>query len=57
MDPDAQPYWMKLMQKVPGEDWIGQKLDITTADEEMGQFTQFISGVRWVSSASSSACS
>ncbi len=49
MDPDAQPYWMKLMQKVPGEDWIGQKLDITTADEEMGQFTQFISGVRWVS--------
>jgi putative ABC transport system permease protein len=49
MDPEAQPYWMKLMQSVPSEDWIGQKLDITTAEDEMGQFTQFISGVRLVS--------
>jgi putative ABC transport system permease protein len=49
MDPDPQPYWMKLMQKVPSEDWVGQKLDITTANDEMGQFTQFISGVRLVS--------
>ncbi len=48
MDPDPQPYWMKLMQKVPSEDWVGQKLDITTADDEMGQFTQFITGVHWV---------
>jgi putative ABC transport system permease protein len=49
MDPDPQPYWMKLMQKVPSEDWIGQKLDVTTWNDEMGQFTQFITGVRWVS--------
>jgi ABC-type lipoprotein release transport system permease subunit len=49
MDPDPQPYWMKLMQTVPSEDWVGQKLDVTTADEEMGQFTQFIDGVRLVS--------
>jgi ABC-type lipoprotein release transport system permease subunit len=49
MDPEAQPYWMKLMQKVPSEDWIGQKLDITTAEDEMGQFTQFIRGVQLVS--------
>jgi putative ABC transport system permease protein len=50
MEPEAQPYWMKLMQSVPSEDWIGQKLDVTTAEDEMGQFTQFISGVRLVSS-------
>jgi ABC-type lipoprotein release transport system permease subunit len=49
MDPDPQPYWMKLMQKVPSEDWIGQKLDVTTASDEMGQFTQFVKGVQLVS--------
>jgi ABC-type lipoprotein release transport system permease subunit len=48
MDPEAQPYWMKLMQKVPGEDWTGQKLDVSTWDDEMGQFKQFITGVRVV---------
>jgi ABC-type lipoprotein release transport system permease subunit len=48
MDPDAQPYWMKLMLKVPSEDWTGQKLDVTTADEEMGQFKQFILALRVV---------
>jgi ABC-type lipoprotein release transport system permease subunit len=42
MQPEAQPYWMKLMQTVPSEDWTGQKLDVTTADDEMGQFKQFI---------------
>ncbi len=48
MDPDAQPYWMKLMQTVPSEDWTGQKLDVTTADDEMGQFKQFILALRVV---------
>ena len=48
MDPDPQPYWMKLMQTVPSEDWTGQKLDVTTADEEMGQFKQFIAALRIV---------
>jgi putative ABC transport system permease protein len=46
MDPDPQPYWMKLMQKVPSEDWTGQKLDVTTWEDEMGQFKQFIFGIR-----------
>lgn len=46
MDPDPQPYWMKLFQKVPGEDWTGQKLDVTTWEDEMGQFKQFIFGIR-----------
>jgi putative ABC transport system permease protein len=48
MEPDAQPYWMKLMQTVPSEDWTGQKLDITTGDDEMGQFKQFILALRIV---------
>ncbi len=48
MDPDAQPYWMKLMQTVPSEDWTGQKLDVTTADDEMGQFKQFIAALNIV---------
>ncbi len=46
MDPDPQPYWVKLMQKVPSEDWTGQKIDVTTWEDEMGQFKQFIFGVR-----------
>jgi putative ABC transport system permease protein len=49
MEPEAQPYWMKLMQTVPGQDWTGQKLDVSTADEEMGQFKQFMLGLRIVS--------
>jgi putative ABC transport system permease protein len=48
MDPEAKPYWMKLMQSVPSEDWTGQKLDVTTADDEMGQFKQFILALRVV---------
>jgi putative ABC transport system permease protein len=48
MEPDPQPYWMKLMQTVPSEDWTGQKLDVTTADDEMGQFKQFIFALRVV---------
>jgi putative ABC transport system permease protein len=48
MDPESQPYWIKLMQSVPSEDWTGQKIDVTTADDEMGQFKQFIVGLRVV---------
>lgn len=48
MEPAAEPYWMKLMISVPAEDWTGQKLDVTTSDEEMGQFKQFITGLRVV---------
>jgi putative ABC transport system permease protein len=49
MEPDPQPYWMKLMIKVPSEDWTGQKIDVTTADDEMGQFKQFVLALRVVS--------
>ncbi|MBI5544833.1 MAG: ABC transporter permease, partial [Deltaproteobacteria bacterium] len=42
MDPDPQPYWMKLMMKVPKEDWTGQKLDITTLTDELSFVQQTI---------------
>jgi putative ABC transport system permease protein len=45
MDPDAKPYWMKLMYTVPSEDWTGQELDVTTWQDEMGDFQKFMSGV------------
>jgi len=35
MDHDPQPYWMKLMMKVNNEDWTGQKLDVTTWQDEV----------------------
>ena len=48
MEPDPQPYWMKMAYKVPSEDWTGQKVDVTTADDEMGQFKQFILALKAV---------
>ncbi|MBM4318766.1 MAG: ABC transporter permease [Deltaproteobacteria bacterium] len=35
MDADAQPYFMKLIDKVNKEDWTGQKLDVSTWEDEM----------------------
>ncbi len=46
MEPDPQPYWMKLFQTVPSADWTGQKLDITTWEDELGQFKQFLFGLK-----------
>jgi ABC-type lipoprotein release transport system permease subunit len=40
MDHDPQPYWMKF-QKVNSEDWTGQKLDVTTWNDEVS-FLEFI---------------
>jgi len=36
MKPESQPFWMKI-QTTANEDWIGQRLDVTTWREEMGQ--------------------
>jgi ABC-type lipoprotein release transport system permease subunit len=49
MEPAAEPYWMKLMFSVPAEDWTGQKIDVTTADEEMDQFKTFVTALNVVS--------
>ena len=35
MDADPKPYWEKLMGKVNSEDWVGQKLDVTTWEDEL----------------------
>lgn len=50
IDPDPQPYWMKLFQKIPSEDWTGQKLDITTWEDEMSFLSWIFSGLRVLSS-------
>jgi ABC-type lipoprotein release transport system permease subunit len=34
MDADPQPYWQKF-QRVASEDWVGQKLDITSWEDEL----------------------
>jgi ABC-type lipoprotein release transport system permease subunit len=46
MDPDAKPFWMKF-QSVAREDWTGQKLDVTTWEDE----TSFLSWTLKVISA------
>jgi putative ABC transport system permease protein len=43
MDHDPQAFWMKF-DKVAGEDWLGQKLDLTIWSDE-------ISFITWVTSA------
>jgi putative ABC transport system permease protein len=48
MDPESQPYWMKLMYTVPSQDWTGQKLDVTTWKEEMGDFQKYMAVVHLV---------
>ena len=49
MDADPQPYWMKLFQKIPSEDWTGQKLDMTTWEDEMSFLSWIFSAVRVLS--------
>jgi ABC-type lipoprotein release transport system permease subunit len=49
MDASPQPYWMKLMQTVPSEDWAGQKLDMSTWEDEMSFMSWILSAVRTLS--------
>lgn len=46
MDADSDPYWKKMMFKVPAEDWTGQKLDVTIWKDELGDFEPIMRGVR-----------
>jgi putative ABC transport system permease protein len=46
MDPDPEPYWQKLMNKVPQEDWTGQKLDVTTWEDEMSFMSWILNAVQ-----------
>ncbi|HEX8909609.1 MAG TPA: FtsX-like permease family protein [Anaeromyxobacteraceae bacterium] len=45
MDPDPRPYWEKLMMKVNSEDWTGQKLDVTTWEDEMTFLSWILSAI------------
>jgi putative ABC transport system permease protein len=49
-DADAQPFWVKF-QAVNREDWTGQKLDVTTWDEEFSFLTKtlmVVDGLKFV---------
>ena len=49
-DPEAQPFWVKF-QAVNREDWSGQKLDVTTWDEEFSFLTKtliIVDGLKFV---------
>jgi len=48
---DPQPFFMKLLQTVPGEDWTGAKLDATTWEDESSFLTQIIVGLRAITLA------
>jgi ABC-type lipoprotein release transport system permease subunit len=47
MDPDPQPYWMKF-QGVQATDWTGQKLDVTTWEDEMSFMSWILKAVEWL---------
>ncbi len=48
---DSKPFFIKLLQTVPGEDWTGAKLDVTTWEDESSFLTQIITGLRAVTFA------
>lgn len=41
MEPEAQPFWQK-QQVVEREDWTGQRLDVSTWRDEMGQLADIV---------------
>ena len=48
MDPDPRAFWMKF-EKVNREDWTGQKLDVTTWEDEMSFIPWTITAITWLS--------
>lgn len=48
MEPDPQPFWMK-MERVVGEDWTGQKIDVTVWSDEVSYLTWAVNAVDSVS--------
>ena len=51
LEHDGQPFFIKLLQTVPQEDWTGAKLDVTTWEDEASFLTQIIVALRAVSFA------
>jgi ABC-type lipoprotein release transport system permease subunit len=48
MDPEGQPFFMKF-EKVSREDWTGQKLDVTSWEDELAFFSWTLKAVRVIS--------
>ncbi|HTP25894.1 MAG TPA: FtsX-like permease family protein [Anaeromyxobacteraceae bacterium] len=46
MEADPKPYWEKLMAKVNSEEWVGQKLDVTTWEDEVSFLGWILSAIR-----------
>ncbi len=51
MDADAEVWWMKLMKRVNAEDWSGQKLDMSTWDDELSFLNWILSAIGAISGA------
>lgn len=51
LEHDGQPFFIKLLQTVPQEDWTGAKLDVTTWEDESSFLVKIIAGLRGVSLA------
>jgi putative ABC transport system permease protein len=45
MDADPQPYWQKFA-KVNSQDWVGQKLDVTTWEDELSFLTWILKALQ-----------
>jgi ABC-type lipoprotein release transport system permease subunit len=51
LDADADVWWMKLMKRVNAEDWTGQKLDMTTWEDELSFLNWILSAIGAISGA------
>lgn len=48
MEHEANPFWMKMMN-VGGEDWVGQKLDVTIWSDEVSFLLWVLTAIRGIS--------
>ena len=51
MDAETDVWWMKLMKRVNGEDWTGQKLDMSTWEDELSFLNWILSAIGAISGA------
>ncbi len=51
MDADSDVYWNKLMKKVNAEDWRGQKLDMSTWQDELSFLNWILSAINGITGA------
>lgn len=50
MPPDPTPYWQKLSTRIGSEDWTGQRLDVTTWEDEMSNITPMLTALQVLAS-------